>query len=246
MVLTLVLLQALAQTDGGSWAATIADEAQGERVVTALVTPLPPPNEARLVLTLPDGTKRTRDFELDTPGITAAIREALEQGPATLFVLILDTKLSIEAGRRSLAASAGLTCNTELRFAGPTRVKGQPMPEVLGLVKFAPPAPPLSQTQIRGVFQAAYGEIRGCYQRQLEANALEGRLVAELNVGPDGKVNGARIVSSQIDAIDVERCISDVLRTLRFPKPRGAPMVQVIWPFVFKKGSDKTLPPIPK
>jgi hypothetical protein len=236
-MLTLVLLQALAQADAGvpAWNALVGDDAQGEVVLAALVSPAP-------------GAQRTTDYaDDDRVALVADLRAALDQGPATLFVLTLDTSLTLENGKVALSAVQAHTAKVELRFAGPTRVKGQPMPEVLQLVKFAPPAPPLSQQQLRAVFQGAYGEVRSCYQRQLEANALQGKLIVELDVVVDGSVADARLKASELDNIDVERCVMGVVRALRFPRPRGAPLVKVVWPFLFKKGADKPpLPPIRK
>jgi hypothetical protein len=249
-MLTLVLLQALAQADAGvpAWNALVGDDAQGEVVLAALVSPAPGGKGTRVLLTLPGGAQRTTDYaDDDRVALVADLRAALDQGPATLFVLTLDTSLTLENGKVALSAVQAHTAKVELRFAGPTRVKGQPMPEVLQLVKFAPPAPPLSQQQLRAVFQGAYGEVRSCYQRQLEANALQGKLIVELDVVVDGSVADARLKASELDNIDVERCVMGVVRALRFPRPRGAPLVKVVWPFLFKKGADKPpLPPIRK
>jgi hypothetical protein len=247
-MLTLVLLHALAQADAGTWDATVGDEAQGERVLAAVVSPAPANKGTRVVLTFAGGAQRTTDYaEADNVAMVADLRAALDQGPATLWVLTLDTKLSLDLGRLVLSAVNAHTAKVELRFAGPTKLKGQPMPEVLGLVKFAPPAPPLSQEQIRAVFQGAYGQIRACYQKQLEANAIAGRLTVELDVVADGSVSDARVKFSELEALEVDQCVMAVVRGLRFPKLRGSPLVKVVWPFLFKKGADKPpLPPIRK
>lgn len=247
-MLTLVLMTALTQADAGAWSASVADDAQGERVLAAVVSPAPANKGTRVVLTLPGGAQRTTDYaDDDRVALVADLRAALDQGPATLFVLTLDTRLSLDNGKVALSAAQAHTAKVELRFAGPTKFKGQPMPEVLQLVKFAPPAPPLSQEQIRAVFQGAYGQVRACYQSQLEANALQGKLIVELDVVADGSVADGRLKASELDNIDVERCVMGVVRGLRFPRPRGAPLVKVVWPFLFKKGADKPpLPPIRK
>jgi hypothetical protein len=238
-MLTLLFLSVVAQADAG-WAASVGDEAQGERVVRAVVSPLPAPKAVRLVLTPVEGPAKQIDYDA-APGwkaIAIDLREALDVGSATLFVLTLDTLVPLEVGQLALGAAAGTTATVELRFAGPTRIKGQPMPDVMQLVKVAPPAPPLSQTQIRGVFQGAYGQLRACYQQQLEGNALEGRLEVELRVVTDGSVSDARLKKSELSAPQVEQCVLGVVKGLRFPRLRGAQVVKVAWPFLFKKGAD--------
>jgi hypothetical protein len=91
--------------------------------------------------------------------------------------------------------------------------------------------------------QAAYPAVRECYQQQLEANALEGKLVIGLTIKADGTVETAEIQSSQLSAPEVHTCVLELSKKLKFPKLRGTPIFHVAWPFMFKKGEDKPAPP---
>lgn len=252
MTLCLLALALLAQAPDAGFKATVAEEALGERVFTALVAPALPgaPGAVRVTLTPPGGAPTPRDYEPGSQslvGIAADLRTAVDAARPSRVVLTLDTRISLEVGKAALSATQALSAVVELQFAGPTHTRGQPMPEVLQLVKFAPPPPPLSQAQIRAVFQGAYPKVRACYQQQLEANALEGRLLVDVHVVADGAVNDAHVHESQLSAPEVERCVLEVVKGLRFPKLRGAPVVRVSWPFLFKKGEEKPpLPPIRK
>lgn len=252
MTLAAVAMALLAQAPDAGFKATVGEEAQGERLINALVAPAVPaaPGRVRMTVTPASGAPAAKDYEAGSQGllaIAADLRAALDDARPTRVVLTLDTRLPLEVGRAALSATQALAAVVELQFAGPTHTKGQPMPEVLQLVKFAPPAPPLSQAQIRAVFQAAYPKVRACYQQQLEANALEGRLLVDAHVVADGAVNDAHVHESQLAAPEVERCVLEVVKGLRFPKLRGAPVVRVSWPFLFQKGEEKPpLPPIRK
>jgi TonB family protein len=246
-LIAVVVLALLAQATPAPWAASVSDGlGEGERPLNALLTPLAAPFALRLELSGPATQPRRIDYEAGDKGTAALFADlhtALEQSNATLFVLTIDTLVPLQAGRNALSAASGTAARVELRFAGPTKVKGQPMPEVLQLNKEVPQQPPLTAQQIRAVVQAKYPAVRECYQQQLEANALEGTLVIALTVMADGSVADAEIKNSALSAPEVHTCILALARTLKFPKLRGAPTFRVTWPFVFKKGEDKPAPP---
>jgi hypothetical protein len=252
-LLLLFLAQAPAADAGAAktapWMATVGDDVpQGDRVLNALLTPLPAPNVARLELKLPDGAPRRFEYAASDVAVLGDLREAVEQNQVTLVVLTIDTLVPYALGKRAVDALVGSTARIELRFAGPTKIKGAPMPEVLKLAQEIPAAPPLTRQQVRDVIEAAYPEVRRCYQTQLEENALEGKLVLRMVVKPGGEVEDATILQSQLSAPEVHTCVTEVAKKLKFPRLKGSlPVFVVTWPFLFKKGADKPpLPPIRK
>jgi TonB family protein len=95
-----------------------------------------------------------------------------------------------------------------------------------------PPAGARDATQIDRVIRPRAGILRACYQKQLAKHPdLAGRVVARIEVDPDGTVTAAAITSSTLGSPDVETCIARQLRRLRFPAATAAATIN--YPFVF-------------
>jgi pSer/pThr/pTyr-binding forkhead associated (FHA) protein/outer membrane biosynthesis protein TonB len=78
-------------------------------------------------------------------------------------------------------------------------------------------------------------EFRLCYEREINAERadLAGRVGTSFVIGSSGKVTQAGIESTSLRNANVERCVLTVLRRIDFPIPRGAGVVQVLYPFKF-------------
>ncbi len=71
-----------------------------------------------------------------------------------------------------------------------------------------------------------------CYEKQLLAEpGLEGTVVANFQIGPSGAVVGSAALG--IDK-KVSSCVADVIKSIRFPKPKGGGIVQVRYPIDFR------------
>lgn len=93
----------------------------------------------------------------------------------------------------------------EVAVQGPTRRRGRKAQ--------------IDQTVLRRVIQQSDARVHLCYLQALESQpSLRGRIVANLDVVPDGTVAGARIAESTVEDRAVERCVSRVIRSLTFPK----------------------------
>jgi TonB family protein len=91
----------------------------------------------------------------------------------------------------------------------------------------------LSQDEVGRVVRAALPRVRHCYERALGPDPeLTGKLAARFTIGGDGRVADADADESSLPEA-VDRCVVDVVRTLRFPAPRGGGVVVVRYPFVF-------------
>jgi TonB family protein len=251
LAMVLMLAQAPARSEPAEgkpvWAATVSEEEmQGERAATAVVTLHAQVRSLRLVFTAPGQEPVKTEYE-DANALASGLKRALAESSPTILVLTFETKIPLLVGEVVLKGISSFNLGVDLRFAGPTHVKGEPMPEILKLIKSVDRLPPLSKEQVRKVFQGASGEVRACYLKQLEANALEGRLEIQMVVGQDGKVQDAFIQKSELSAPEVDQCVLGVVQGLRFPRPRGQRTVSVRWPFIFKKGAEQPpLPPIRK
>lgn len=82
------------------------------------------------------------------------------------------------------------------------------------------------------------GPIRLCYDRALPANPrLKGKIVMAFIIEPDGSVSIARVSTSNMDHEDVEDCIAETFRAIRFPEPAGGGIVSVKYPLVFNSAA---------
>ena len=52
-------------------------------------------------------------------------------------------------------------------------------------------------------------------------------------IAPNGQVAKVKIAESGLDDAAVEGCLTGVMKTLRFPQPKGGGVVVVTYPFVF-------------
>ena len=91
----------------------------------------------------------------------------------------------------------------------------------------------LPRAVIRETIQRNIGDVRGCYERQLEYSpGLEGRLVYRFVIGRDGSVSIVGLVdrSGGFDPW-VAACIARRMRAWRFPAPDDGGIVIVTYPF---------------
>jgi len=77
--------------------------------------------------------------------------------------------------------------------------------------------PARSREEIELVFDRNKGRIYSLYERALRENAeLQGKLVLELTISPNGEVTMCRVVSSELKDPDLERKIISLVRLFRF------------------------------
>lgn len=90
----------------------------------------------------------------------------------------------------------------------------------------------LDRGEVQRVLSRAMSRFRFCYERQLTTTpTLEGKLATFFTIGGTGDVVQASVVEGMDDSVD--RCVLQVLRSLRFPAPKGGGVVTVTYPFVF-------------
>ncbi len=73
-----------------------------------------------------------------------------------------------------------------------------------------------------------------CYERARSRTPdLKGRFAAHLRIEPSGVVSTVEMRGQRSDA-DFSKCLGDVIKALKFPKPRGGE-VQVVYPLDFSE-----------
>jgi pSer/pThr/pTyr-binding forkhead associated (FHA) protein len=92
----------------------------------------------------------------------------------------------------------------------------------------------LSKEEIGRVIRRNLARFKYCYEKQLNANPnLAGKISVYFTIAPTGDVAQASVRETSMNEENVESCVVKVMRSLKFPKPRGGGIVVVTYPFVF-------------
>lgn len=92
----------------------------------------------------------------------------------------------------------------------------------------------LSKEEIGRVIRRNLARFKYCYEKQLNANPnLAGKISVYFTIAPTGSVASASVRETSMNDKKVESCAVTVMRSLKFPKPRGGGIVVVTYPFVF-------------
>lgn len=96
----------------------------------------------------------------------------------------------------------------------------------------------LDKGQLRGVVRAASPKLKACYEAEIarDAQTLPDRTVMRFVIGADGRVVADSVEQKEPAAnAALGACVTDVVRALEFPEPKGGGVVIVTYPFVFKR-----------
>lgn len=93
----------------------------------------------------------------------------------------------------------------------------------------------LSKEEIGRVIRRNLARFKYCYEKQLNANPnLSGKIAIYFTIAPTGSVADASVRETSMNDVNVEECAVKVMRTLKFPQPKGGGIVVVTYPFVFQ------------
>jgi hypothetical protein len=97
----------------------------------------------------------------------------------------------------------------------------------------------LSMDVIRRVIHSHRDQIRYCYNKELTRHPnLAGKIPVKFTISPKGYVQSASVRGSTMRNRAVEHCITQKIRTWKFPEPKGGGIVIVNYPFIFTSSSD--------
>lgn len=87
--------------------------------------------------------------------------------------------------------------------------------------------------QVKKVLHGAMPNFVSCYQRALSKTpSLRGKFAARFRIEPDGSVRKAATTGPGGNP-EFQSCVTDAIRGLQFPKPRGG-AVEVVYPLTFE------------
>jgi TonB family protein len=97
----------------------------------------------------------------------------------------------------------------------------------------------LDKELIRAVIKRNIGQIRFCYESQLNRfPKLNGRVMVKFIIKEDGSVASSNVASSTVGNAELESCAASRVRTWLFPKPKGGGVVVVTYPFNFTRSGE--------
>ena len=92
----------------------------------------------------------------------------------------------------------------------------------------------LSKAEIGRVIRRNLPRFKHCYEKELNKNPdLGGKVAVYFTIAPTGSVAQAKVRETSMDDTNVESCVVKVMKSLKFPKPKGGGIVVVTYPFVF-------------
>jgi TonB family protein len=95
----------------------------------------------------------------------------------------------------------------------------------------------LSRASIDDAIRTRLSGFRACYQHSLANNPdLEGRVVLEIEIDPEGRVSWVEVANSTLQHAETESCLTEHMAGLAFEPPRGGGTVTVTYPFAFAPG----------
>jgi TonB family protein len=93
----------------------------------------------------------------------------------------------------------------------------------------------LSKEEITKVLKRHGNEVRSCYEQSLRLKpTLEGKIAVKFIVGATGDVLQTEIASDTLNDENLKACMLNVVRSWKFPEPKGGGNVSITYPWVFK------------
>ncbi len=90
----------------------------------------------------------------------------------------------------------------------------------------------LDPNKVNALIRARFGDVRRCLVGSSGFKNGKARVVVQFTINPDGKISSLSVPQSDIKGAKFEGCVTSVIRTIKFPKPKEQSVV-VQFPFVF-------------
>jgi hypothetical protein len=96
----------------------------------------------------------------------------------------------------------------------------------------------IRQSEVSATLNPALQRLQGCYAQRIEEHPyLAGGVQFKIRIGTDGSVRWVLPIQSSIGDRSTERCMSEILQSLRFPEPCGGE-TETTWGPTFEGGED--------
>ena len=92
----------------------------------------------------------------------------------------------------------------------------------------------LSKAEVYAVISKHQQQILRCYEKRLaQKPGLAGKVSFEWTVKTNGSVRNVREQSSTLNDATVSKCVIGVIKTMKFPRPKGGEVI-IVYPFFFQ------------
>lgn len=93
----------------------------------------------------------------------------------------------------------------------------------------------LDRESVRRVINSFKKEIRTCYEKALTSKShLNGRILYRWGITPAGSVSYVNMLKSEVGSINLEECVADVIKSMKFPQAPNKKPTVVVYPYVFQ------------
>jgi hypothetical protein len=101
---------------------------------------------------------------------------------------------------------------------------------------------PYIANQVKNTIVKGYVQIRDCYNAFIEKNptVTDGKIMIDWTIKPDGEVDSAELVSSEIPDDDLPKCMIDKIKDFEFPPPPSGKSKYVAHKFFLRKDTGQT------
>ncbi len=108
--------------------------------------------------------------------------------------------------------------------------------EQAGGIAYDEEAVTLDKADIQRVIKKRYTSIRACYETQLQTNQkLSGKVIVNFSIQLSGTVKGVKKASgSTMKDKKVIKCVTKIMKSLRFPARKKGNPIEINYPFNFK------------
>ena len=96
----------------------------------------------------------------------------------------------------------------------------------------------LPKAVIRRVMAQHLSKVKSCYEQRLASSPkLAGRVAVKFIISGTGQVQMAAVAETTVEDPEMESCVVEAVKRIRFPRPNGGGIVIVTYPFEFKPAS---------
>lgn len=97
----------------------------------------------------------------------------------------------------------------------------------------------LDRRDIDAYIRRNLAKVLWCYQKGLEKNPeLVGRVVFNFIISESGDVSSVKVHRTTLGSAEVENCVAEQIKKIKFPAPEGGGIVFVNYPFTFKNKEE--------
>ena len=101
----------------------------------------------------------------------------------------------------------------------------------------------LDTVVVDAVVKRHLAQLRHCYEREvLWRPGIAGRVTIAFTIGPDGLTKSSRVSSSSAESPQLEGCLTERFKKMRFPAPKNGVDVPVELPFVIEGLTPERVP----